>query len=227
MRCVPILIATCVGWFPTLATSAESDGPTFVEWTSTAGTSVVAKVVGENGKDKTITLERRDRRRVTVPIEKLSEESQTLARTLIREFRRAKNVIGVWYWRCPAKNELEWRIKTTLERTGRLYRLVEVSSGHSQSPDSETSYVYRKKGDVYIPVDERNDGEKRSPFRIDSKGDRISYNRSVIVGDRVLVAGGDFLDIHYSDKDHADKWARQDETFPPIQIDVPIQVGPR
>jgi len=198
--------------------NGQSDDAQLIEWKSTAETSVVAKFVGEDAKKKTITLEKKDSKRVTVPLAKLSSESQKVALSLIREHRQSKNLVGTWHWRCPVKNELEWRIKTTLTRIGQYYRLTENSTGHSQSDDYELSYLYRKQDKIFIAVDKRNNGEKRSPFTIDAKGDRISYHRRLKIGNRVIVPGGDFLEINYANKTDAESWMRKNDSFPSIDI---------
>jgi len=196
----------------------QGDGDDLIEWTSTSGTSVLARLVDVDPNHNTITLERANGTRITVALDKLSDDSRKVATALARELRKGKRTIGKWYWRCPAKNERDFRIISTLTESGGFYKLTEVSTGHSQSPDSELSYFYQKRGDVYVAVDERNGDERRCPFRIDQKGDRLVYYRRLVIGGRVITPGGKFLDIHYADKADAEKWTRDNETFPPIEL---------
>lgn len=221
------LAAVLISTFSVGTLRAQSDTDDYLQWDSTAGTSVTARLVDESPKDKTITLENEEGKRVVVPLSKLTKDSHSQARKQIDNLRQAKKIVGVWYWRCPAKHESNWWIKTTLTRVGSIYRLDEESTGHSETKSHKGSYFYKKVGDVYLPIDEKNGGEKEAPFTIDSKGDRILYYRRIVANGKVVVQGGNFLEIYYAKKDDAKSWVRDGEKFPRINVDVPIYVGDR
>ena len=206
-----ILASSCSA--PLYAQTADFD---FIEWNSTAGTTVVAKFVAESNGGRDVMLEREDGKRISVPLGKLTDDSLKLAKASIAKYREAKKFVGKWYWRCPAKGQTEWRITTTLVRDGKYYRLTEKSAGHSQVKDFEESYAFKKKGGVFWPVDTENQGEKRLPFTIDSNGDRITYHRKIEIDGRVLSPGGDFCDIAYAKQDASEVWSRKAESFPKL-----------
>jgi len=171
-------------------------------------------------KDNDEREDRLENSRIPKPVMPTAEsvELELRAELAKKKEATAETIVGKWYWRCPAKGQRNWRIESVLKRRNDAYDLSEVSKGHTQVADSEQSYIYRKQDDIFLPVDDKNRGEKRSPFKIDSNGDRIHYEREVRVDDAILVEGGSFSQINYADSSDAEAWARKGEKYPPIVL---------
>ena len=198
--------------------AAQELGNEFVEWESESGFSVAAKLVAEDAEKKTITLEKPDGKTVVVPLDKLTEASRLKAEPIIKQLRKIENTIGKWYWRCPAKGQQEWRIESTIVKNRTVYELTETSTGHTQVADTETTFYYKKRGKLFLPIDKKNSDEKRSPFQINANGDRLHYERQLEIDGKILIQGGGFLEINYSDASDAETWTQAKTHFPPVKI---------
>ena len=84
MRSVILIycFASLVCLTPNPYVHAQESAGDFVEWKSTAGTTLDAKLIAEDSANKTVTLQTADGRKVTVPISKLIPESQKTAKAL-------------------------------------------------------------------------------------------------------------------------------------------------
>ena len=80
------------------------------------------------------------------------------------------DIIGNWYWNCPAPAERNWwKVRTVARLQDGAIEVHERHIGHSGGLDSTYVYRFRRDGDVFEPLHELN-SDRLFPFRLAGDG---------------------------------------------------------